>query len=97
MLKAGVALLAFFDARPEAWGAMAGGFVALWGILVVAILLFSIYCWWRVAEKCGYPGPYSLLLLIPIVNLVVQLIWVFSEWPIETEVKRLRGASLQQR
>ena len=60
------------------------------------VLLFTIYCTWRVAEKCGYPGAYCLLLLIPFVNIVVQLIWVFSEWPIEAEVKRLRSTSLQR-
>ncbi len=64
---------------------------AFW-FLFVLLFIFQMYCYWRVAEKCGYPGPYSLLLLIPLVNIVISLMWVFNEWPIEAELKRLRAA-----
>jgi hypothetical protein len=73
------------------------GLSLIWLLFVLAVLLFAIYCWWRVAVKCGYPGAYSLLLLIPLVNIVIQLIWVFTEWPIETELKRLRASNIQPR
>jgi uncharacterized membrane protein YhaH (DUF805 family) len=68
------------------------GLIGLWVIFALAAILFTLYCYWRVAEKCGYPGVYSLLLLIPLVNIVVHLYWVFAEWPIEAEVKRLRAS-----
>jgi uncharacterized membrane protein len=57
----------------------------------LALFIFQIYCYWRIAMKSGYPGAYSLLLLIPLVNIVISLIWVFSEWPIEAELKRCRA------
>lgn len=82
------------DRSDEMLRAMAGGFAVVWFLIVIALVIFSIYCAWRVATKCGYPGAYSLLLLIPVVNLIVELIWVFSEWPIEAELKRLRSSSL---
>ena len=67
---------------------------AFW-FLFVALFIFQMYCYWRVAEKSGYPGAYSLLALIPLVNVVILLMWVFSEWPIEAELKRLRAARPQ--
>jgi len=63
----------------------------LWGLVFLVIFVFAIFCTWRVAVKCGYPGAYSLLLLLPVVNIIIQLIWVFSEWPIEAELKRCRA------
>jgi uncharacterized membrane protein YhaH (DUF805 family) len=95
MLRACLHLLSVLDYHPAAWGALAGGFIFLWSLVAMALIIFTIYCTWRVAAKCGYPGAYSLLMLIPIVNILVQLVWVFSEWPIETELRRLRGANPQ--
>lgn len=67
---------------------------AFWFVFVI-LFIFQMYCYWRVAQKCGYPGSYSLLVLIPLVNIVIMLMWVFSEWPIEAELKRLRGSHIQ--
>ena len=75
--------------------ALGAGFFVFFGIFAVALIIFQIYCCWRVAEKCGYPGIFSLWMLVPIANIVVQLMWVFSEWPIEAEVKRLRASGSQ--
>lgn len=86
------ALLLLADDRNQGWfGALAGTFVVVWFIIAIAITIFSIYCCWRVAQKSGYNGAWSLLLLIPVVNIIIELIWVFSEWPIEAELKRLRA------
>jgi hypothetical protein len=74
---------------------LSAGFIAFLVFFGIAAVLFTMYCWWHVAQKCGYPGAYSLLLLIPVVNIIVQLIWIFSEWPIEAEVKRLRASARQ--
>ncbi len=30
-----------------------------------------IYIWWRIAERLGKPGWWSLLLLVPVINLVI--------------------------
>jgi hypothetical protein len=61
---------------------MAGGF-AIMGIFVVVGLLFGVIVQWRIASKAGYPGAYSLLMLIPLVNVVVLILFTFTEWPIE--------------
>jgi uncharacterized membrane protein YhaH (DUF805 family) len=93
-----LALIAFsllqYDSSDHTNTGLAAFFAAmgvLWFLVFLVLFVFSIYCVWRVAVKCGYPGAYSLLLLIPVVNIILQLIWVFSEWPIEAELKRCRA------
>jgi hypothetical protein len=61
-------------------------------IIVLAIVAFSIWCYWRIAVKAGYPGPFSLLLLVPGANLILLILFAFSEWPVERDLKALRTA-----
>jgi len=92
-IVASLIALMLVDDNGRALPAILGsGFILFFVIVGLALLAFQIYCCWRVAEKCGYQGVMSLWLLVPIANIVVQLLWVFSEWPIETEVKRLRAS-----
>ncbi len=44
-------------------------FIPFIGSLVLLVLM--IYVWWKIAEARNYPGWISLLLLLPIVNLVL--------------------------
>jgi len=67
-----------------------GVFIIIW----LVFFLFGLYLNWRIAEKSGYPGAYSLLMLIPLVNIVVLLIWVFSEWPVEIQARRASGGTV---
>ena len=68
-------------------GALAGMMGAM-GIVYLLIIAFFIFCWWRIFSKAGHSGWLSLLLLVPLVNLFVFLWFVFSEWPVQ---KQLRG------
>ena len=63
------------------------GMVALY----VALLAFGVYCYVRVARKAGYPAWYAALVFVPVVNLVVMLMFVFKEWPVEAELRMLRA------
>ena len=49
-------------------------FMLLW----IAIILPPF---WQIFSKAGFSGWLSLLLLIPLVNLVVLYIVAFSQWP----------------
>jgi amino acid transporter len=60
-------------------------------IFVLAFFVFTIFIYWRIASKAGYNGAASLLLLIPLVNLIMICIFAFSEWPIERALKVARG------
>ena len=68
------------------------------GALFIAFLLIvvSLVIYWRIAAKMGYPGWYSLGLLVPLLNLILVLLVAFTEWPIERELTLLRGMAMRR-
>ena len=54
--------------------------------------IFALVIYWRIFSKAGYSGARSLLMLIPIVNLIIVIMFAFAEWPIQRELKQLRQA-----
>ncbi|HLL78845.1 MAG TPA: hypothetical protein VKT25_05060 [Ktedonobacteraceae bacterium] len=63
-------------------------FIALFSL---AIFIFVIVVYWRIVSKAGYNGAMSLLLFIPIANIIMIIIFAFSEWPIQKELNQLRA------
>ncbi len=69
------------------------------GVLVASLLagliglIFAIIIYWRIFSKAGYSGARSLLMLIPVVNLIIIIMFAFSEWPIQRELNQLRMMS----
>jgi len=61
------------------------------GIISLALVIFSILIYWKIFSKAGYNGAMSLLMLVPIANLVVICILAFGEWPIYQELNQLRA------
>ena len=59
--------------------------MVLLGMAVVVLPFYKIF------SKAGYPGALSLLMLVPVVNVLVPFFLAFAEWPIERELRRLRG------
>lgn len=48
------------------------------------VVLFSVFVLWlgfRILEKAGLDGRWTLVLLIPIVNIIMLWIFAFSHWP----------------
>jgi uncharacterized membrane protein YhaH (DUF805 family) len=37
---------------------------------------------WVILRKAGYSGAWSLLMLIPVVNLIAMYVFAFSNWPV---------------
>jgi uncharacterized membrane protein YhaH (DUF805 family) len=54
------------------------GFGPLWILLISAIVVLPV---WRICTKAGYSGWLSLLVLIPVANLIFVYFLGFSEWP----------------
>ena len=50
-------------------------------ILVVAVLLVLIFG--AVVKKAGFSRWWSLLLVVPLVNLIMIWVFAFVEWPAE--------------
>lgn len=79
------------DANAAAASLFAGGFLLVWFLFACGILILSLVVNWRIASKAGYSGVLSLLMLIPLVNFVVVLMFAFSEWPIEQQLRGSRS------
>lgn len=74
--------------------AIGGTFLLVTVIIGLAAAVFGIFCWWRIFSKAGYSGALSLLLFIPIANLIVFLILAFGEWPILAELNARRQQAM---
>ncbi|MCL4794639.1 MAG: hypothetical protein KJZ84_08755 [Bryobacteraceae bacterium] len=48
--------------------------------MIVAAVIVAVPHW-KLFERAGYSGALSLLMFIPLVNLIVLVWFAFSEWP----------------
>jgi uncharacterized membrane protein YhaH (DUF805 family) len=76
--------------------AAAAGLIATFGliyaILLLAIIAFSIWVYWRIFAKAGYNGALSLLNFIPGIGpLICMIILAFGRWPIEDQLAAAYG------
>jgi hypothetical protein len=69
------------------------------GELILILLFFAIPAVlvvlpaWRIAERAGFHGAWSLLMLVPLVNLAVVFAFAFLPWPLE---ERARSSALPE-
>jgi len=59
-------------------------------LILVVSLVAAVILWWKIFQKAGWPAPLAILLIMPLVNLMVMIIFALSEWPIERELRRFR-------
>ncbi|MGO8723310.1 MAG: hypothetical protein ACLQRM_11340 [Acidimicrobiales bacterium] len=64
-----------------------GGGTVFIGLIFVVVLIVAAA---RILPKAGYSAWFSLLLLIPLVNLVMVLVFAFSDWPVDKELRQYR-------
>lgn len=58
------------------------GSLSVWHWLIVVIFFAScVIPQWKIVSKAGYSGALSLLLFIPILNVLLIWIFAFSKWP----------------
>lgn len=61
------------------------GSASLWHWVIVLIPLAIVGCtiWMmaRILRKAGYSGWWSVITLVPIVNLVMLWVFAFADWP----------------
>jgi hypothetical protein len=55
-----------------------------WFILIFWLLLAGVPMW-RISNKAGFPGALSLLMFIPLLNLVLLWVFAFVKWPVENK------------
>jgi len=60
------------------------GSLSVWHWLMILIYLTVIIvpCW-RIVSRAGYSGAWSLLALVPLLNVILLWVFAFVRWPIE--------------
>ncbi len=59
-------------------------------IFSLIAIIFAIIIYWRIFSKAGYSGALSLLMFVPIANIIVLCVLAFGNWPIYKELNDLR-------
>ena len=70
--------------------AAAGTMMIVVGVVYLAMIILFIVAYGKIWSKAGFNGAWSLLMLVPLVNLIAFLYLAFAEWPIH---KRLANPS----
>jgi hypothetical protein len=69
-------------ANEAALAGLAAAGCMVWLVVVLAMIIFPIFCFWRIFAKAGYNGAMALLWLIPGIGMIIVLcILAFSTWP----------------
>jgi hypothetical protein len=55
------------------------GFSELTLVLIVGVL--TVLPFWKILSKAGYHPAWSLVVFIPILNVIVLYIFAFAKWP----------------
>jgi hypothetical protein len=76
---------------------MIAGFALVYGVVILAILAFTVWVYWRIFQKAGYNGALSLINLIPGGALVTMCILAFGRWPIQDELDASRAGNATPR
>lgn len=58
------------------------GMMSVFGVFIVIGMLIYIVPFWFIFKKAGFSPVLSLLLIIPLVNLVMLYVLAFSEWKV---------------
>ncbi len=70
-------------------GALTGIFLSS-VIFSLIVIIFAVIIYWRIFSKAGYSGALSLLMFVPIANIIVLCVLAFGNWPIYKELNYLR-------
>jgi len=68
--------------QEQAIPAVAGLLVVLLTLVaVVASVAITLIPYWKIFGKAGFSGALSLLMFVPVANLIVLYYLAFAEWP----------------
>jgi hypothetical protein len=66
-------------------------FGLVYAIFVLVMIAFYVFIAYMIVNRAGYNPWLSLLILVPLANFVMLLIFAFSEWPVQRENRALRA------
>lgn len=59
-------------------------------IIIVVIGVVIVVPNWKIFSKAGFSGWWSLLMIVPFINILLEYYLAFAEWPLQRELKKLR-------
>ena len=68
-------------------GAEAAPAIGLFVILILFVVgvalavVLKVIPFWKICTKAGFPGALSLLMMVPIANIILPFYITFAEWP----------------
>lgn len=69
-------------AQPELAAGLVVAIVAAAVFFGLAItVLITVLPFWKICTKAGFSGALSLLMLVPIANIILPFYLAFSDWP----------------
>ncbi len=51
-------------------------------LLLILYLIFLVFPFWKIFEKTGFPGWYSIFMILPPLYLIGIFYLAYSKWPI---------------
>ncbi len=48
---------------------------------VIVVALFTVIPFWKICTKAGFHGALSLLMLVPVANVILLFYIAFADWP----------------
>jgi uncharacterized membrane protein YhaH (DUF805 family) len=68
---------------------------SIYGAIYLVVAIAMLWAWLRILRQAGYSGWYSLLALVPGVNVAMFFVFAFRDWPVRREVSLLRRTALR--
>ncbi len=59
-------------------------------VIIMIIGIVIVLPNWKIFSKAGFSGWWSLLMVVPIINILLEYYLAFAEWPIQREMSVLR-------
>jgi hypothetical protein len=79
--------------KGSAMPGIAEGLVIFLIVIPLAILgvLMTVIPFWKICAKAGFPGALSLLMLVPVANIILPFYIAFADWPALRQTAREPG------
>jgi uncharacterized membrane protein YhaH (DUF805 family) len=66
----------------DVMGGHLGGLSVFHFILVIVVLILYFVPIVKILRKAGYSGWWSLIVLVPLVNIIMFYVFAFANWPV---------------
>jgi hypothetical protein len=58
--------------------------ISIWQLMILFLaIVVTVYIFGSVVKKAGFSRWWSLLLIVPLVNLIMVWVFAFMKWPAE--------------